>query len=131
MYHTIIIVGNVGKDAEMRYTPAGQAVTSFSIAANNQYTDKSGQKVKETIWFKIEAWGTQAENCNKFVKKGMMVLVEGRLKHDQATGGPRIWEAADGSKKASFEITVSTIRFLSRVEHEQEEKVVENGDLTF
>ncbi len=61
MYHTIIIVGNVGRDPEMRYTPAGQAVTSFSVATNRNYTNSAGAQVKETIWFRVSAWGKQAE----------------------------------------------------------------------
>jgi len=113
MYHTLIIVGNVGKDPEMRYTPSGQAVTSFSVATNREYTTGNGEKVKETIWFRITTWGKQAEVCNQYVKKGMKVLVDGRLTPDKATGGPRVWTKNDGSAGASFEVTASTVRFLS------------------
>ena len=113
MYHTLIIVGNVGRDAEMRYTPSGQAVTSFSVASNRQYTANSGEQVKETIWFRITTWGKQAEICNQYVKKGSKVLVEGRLTPDQSTGGPRIWNDQSGSPRASFEVTANTVRFLS------------------
>ena len=113
MYHTLIIVGNVGKDPEMRYTPSGQAVTSFSVATNRQYTTGNGEQVKETIWFRVTTWGKQAEVCNQYVKKGMKVLVEGRLTPDKATGGPRVWTKNDGSAGASFEVTAGTVRFLS------------------
>lgn len=113
MYHTLIIVGNVGKDPEMRYTPSGQAVTSFSVATNRQYTTGNGEQVKETIWFRVTTWGKQAEVCNQYVKKGMKVLVEGRLTPDKATGGPRVWTKNDGSPAASFEVTAGTVRFLS------------------
>ena len=113
MYHTLIIVGNVGKDPEMRYTPSGQAVTSFSVATNRQYTSGNGEQVKETVWFRVTTWGKQAEICNQYVKKGMKVLVEGRLTPDKATGGPRVWTKQDGSAGASFEVTASTVRFLS------------------
>jgi len=113
MYHTLIIVGNVGKDPEMRYTPSGQAVTSFSVATNRQYTTGNGEQVKETVWFRVTTWGKQAEICNQYVKKGMKVLVEGRLTPDKATGGPRVWTKSDGSAGASFEVTASTVRFLS------------------
>ena len=113
MYHTIIVVGNVGRDAEMRYTPSGAAVASFSVATNRQYTASSGEQVKETVWFRISAWGKQAEVCNQYVKKGMKVLVEGRLNADPNTGGPRIWTGQDGSSRASFEVTAATVRFLS------------------
>lgn len=113
MYHTIIIVGNVGKDPEMRYTPSGQAVTSFSVATNRQYSASNGEQVKETIWFRVSTWGKQAEICNQYVKKGSKVLIEGRLTPDKNTGGPRIWTKQDGSAGASFEVTASTVRFLS------------------
>ena len=83
MYHTIIIVGNVGRDPEMRYTPAGQAVTSFSVATNRNYTNSAGAQVKETIWFRVSAWGKQAETCNQYLHKGSKVLIEGRLTPDQ------------------------------------------------
>src|SRR3972149_11971043 len=89
MYHTIIIVGNLGKDPEMRYTPSGQAVTSFSVATSRQYTGQNGQKVKETIWFRVSAWGKQAETCNQYLRKGSKVLVEGRLTPDPGSGGGR------------------------------------------
>jgi len=113
MYHTLIIVGNVGKDPEMRYTPSGQAVTSFSVATNRQYTASNGEQVKETIWFRVSAWGKQAEVCNQYLRKGSKVLIEGRLTPDKSTGGPRIWTKQDGSAGASFEVTASTVRFLS------------------
>ena len=113
MYHTVIVVGNVGRDAEMRYTPSGQAVASFSVATNRNTPHPDGEQVKETVWFRISAWGKQAEVCNQYVKKGMKVLVEGRLTADQGTGGPRIWTGNDGSPRASFEVTAATVRFLS------------------
>jgi single-strand DNA-binding protein len=113
MYQTIIIAGNVGRDPEMRYTPSGQAVTSFSVATNRQYTSNNGELVKETIWFRVSAWGKQAETCNQYLKKGSKVLVEGRLTADPATGGPRIWQAQDGASRASFEVSAQTVRFLS------------------
>jgi len=113
MYHTLIIVGNVGKDPEMRYTPSGQAVTSFSVATNRQYTTGNGEQVKETVWFRVTTWGKQAEVCNQYVKKGMKVLVEGRLTPDKETGGPRVWNRQDGTSAASFEVTAGTVRFLS------------------
>ena len=113
MFHTIIVAGNVGKDPEMRYTPSGQAVTSFSVATSRQYTGNNGEQVKETIWFRVSTWGKLAETCNQYVKKGSKVLIEGRLTPDKATGGPRIWTKQDGSAGASFEITANTVRFLS------------------
>lgn len=116
MYHTIIIVGNLGHDPEMRYTPSGHPVTNFSMAANRQYTASDGQVVKETIWFRVTTWGKQAEACNQYLKKGSKVLVEGRLIPDPATGGPRIYDKKDGSAGASFEVSANTVRFLSSQE---------------
>jgi single-strand DNA-binding protein len=113
MYHTIIIVGNLGKDPEMRYTPSGQAVTSFNVATNRQYTGSDGNMVKETIWFRISVWGKQAESCSQYLKKGSKVLIEGRLNADPQTGGPKIWTRQDGSAGSSFEVTANTVRFLS------------------
>ncbi len=113
MYQSLTIVGNVGKEPEMRYTPSGQAVTSFSVATNRQYTNNNGQQVKETIWFRVSAWGKLAETCNQYLHKGSKVLVEGRLTADPNTGGPRIWQKQDGSAGASFEVTANTVRFLS------------------
>ncbi len=111
-FHTIILIGNLGRDPEMRYTPSGQPVTSFSVASNRSYTGSDGQKVDETIWFRVTAWGKQAETCNQFLHKGSKVLVEGRLQPDK-NGGPRIWQKQDGTSGASFEVTASTVRFLS------------------
>jgi single-strand DNA-binding protein len=111
-FHTVILIGNLGRDPEMRYTPSGQPVTSFSVASNRSYTGSDGQKVDETIWFRVTAWGKQAETCNQYLRKGSKVLVEGRLVPDK-NGGPRIWSKQDGTSGASFEVTASTVRFLS------------------
>jgi single-strand DNA-binding protein len=113
MYHTIIIAGNLGRDPEMRYLPSGQAVCNFSVATNRQYTNSDGQQIKETTWFRISSWGRLAEICNQYLRQGSKVLVEGRLVSDPATGGPRIWTRQDGSAGASYEISASTVRFLS------------------
>jgi single-strand DNA-binding protein len=112
-FHTALFVGNLGRDPEMRYTPDGKAVTNFSIAVNDDYTNNTGERVNRTIWVRISAWGKQAENCNQYLKKGSKVLVEGRLIADQATGGPRVWTGQDGSTRASFEVSAQTVRFLS------------------
>ncbi len=113
MFHTIIIVGNLGRDPEMRYLPSGQAVTNFSVAVNDNYTNNQGEKVERTIWMRISTWGKQAETCNQYLKKGSKVLVEGRLVADSATGGPRTYARQDGTYAASFEVSAQTVRFLS------------------
>jgi single-strand DNA-binding protein len=112
-YQKIVITGNLGRDPEMRYTPSGQAVTSFSVAVNESYTAANGEKVKRTIWFRVTAWGKQAEICNQYLKKGSLVLVDGRMTADPHTGGPKIWTKQDGSAGASFEVSAATVRFLS------------------
>jgi single-strand DNA-binding protein len=111
MFHKIILVGNLGRDPEMRYTPSGQAVTNLSVATNRTYTDSGGSQVKETAWFRVSVWGKQAETCNQYLRKGRSVLVEGRLVPDE-NGNPRIWNRQDGSPAASFEVTAQTVRFL-------------------
>ena len=111
MFHKLILVGNLGRDPEMRYTPGGQAVTTLSVASNRTYTDSSGNQVKQTIWFRVEVWGKQAESCHQYLRKGRPVLVEGRLNPDD-NGNPRIWTAQDGTPRASFEVTAETVRFL-------------------
>ena len=87
-FHTIIIVGNLGRDPEMRYLPSGQAVTSFSVASSRSYTNNQGEKVDETIWFRVSVFGKMAETCNQYLQKGSKVLVEGRLQADK-NGSPR------------------------------------------
>ncbi len=112
MYQQITIVGYLGRDPEMRFTPSGQAVTSFSVATSRSYTTNAGQKVDETTWFRVSVWGAQAESCNQYLKKGRPVLVVGRLRPDPQTGGPNIYTRNDGTPGASFEINAQNVRFL-------------------
>lgn len=119
MYHTVIIVGNLGRDPEMRYTPSGQAVTDLNVATNRQYTSSDGTQVKETTWFRVAVWGRMAEATSQYLRKGSRVLVEGRLNPDPATGGPRVWTGQDGAARASYEVTGVVVKFLSsRAENE-------------
>jgi single-strand DNA-binding protein len=113
MYQKLVIVGNLGTDPEMRYTPSGQAVTNFSVATNRGYTSSDGNKVDETTWFRVSVWGKQAESTNQYLKKGNKVLVEGRLNPDRDTGGPRLWTRQDGTSAASFEMTAEAVKFLT------------------
>ena len=113
MYQKITIVGNLGRDPEMRYMADGTAVTSFSVATSRSWTGKDGQRQDETLWFRVNVWGRQAETTNQYLSKGKKVLVEGVLQGDAATGGPRLWSRQDGSMAASFEIRADTVRFLS------------------
>jgi len=105
MYHKLTIVGNLGKDPEMKYTTDGKAVTTFSVAASN--------RKDETVWFRVSTWDKQAETCNQYLHKGSKVLVEGALKAD-AQGNPRTYERKDGGGwAASFEVVASSVKFLS------------------
>jgi len=110
-YHTIIVVGRLGRDPELRFTPSGQAVCNLSVATDHSYTSRDGQRVSQTTWFRVTVWGKQAETVNQFLAKGRQVLVEGRLNSDE-NGGPRVWTRQDGTPSASYEITANTVRFL-------------------
>jgi len=127
MYQKIVVVGNLGRDPEMRYTPSGQAVTNISVATNRRYTDSNGQRVDETTWFRVSVWGNQAEAVNQYLQQGSRVLVEGRLNPDPETGGPRIWTRNDGTPGASFEINAFRVVFLSTREEDQAYQASESG----
>ena len=114
MYQKIIIVGNLGRDPEMRYTPDGTPVTTLSVATNRKWTNQDGTPGEETTWFRVTAWRRTAETAAKYLSKGRQVLIEGRLKPDPQTGGPKIWQRRDGTAGASYEVTADTIRFLGQ-----------------
>lgn len=103
----VILVGNLGSDPEMRYTPNGKAVTSFRMATNRRYTTPDGESREETDWFRVSVWGKQAEQCNQFLSKGRQVYVEGRLH-------ARNWEGQDGQMRTSLEVTAERVLFLGR-----------------
>ena len=112
-FQTILIVGHLGREPEMRYSPSGQAVTNFNLAVNRQHSGSNGQSSKETTWFRVSTWGKTAENCSEYLHKGSLVLVEGRLVCDPETGGPRLYTRKDGTPSASFEVMANTVRFLT------------------
>jgi single-strand DNA-binding protein len=114
MYQRLTIVGNLGRDPEMRYTQDGTPVTNFSVATNRRWTNQDGSQGEETVWFRVTAWRRLAEVCNEYLEKGRQVLVEGRLQADRETGGPRVWTGRDGQARASFEVTAQTVKFLGR-----------------
>ncbi len=111
MYQRLVLVGNLGRDPEMRYTPQGTPVTSFPVATSRKYNTADGQHKEETVWFRVSVWGKQAETVNQYLTKGRQVLVEGTLVGDE-NGGPRIWTTQDGKPRASFEVRAYTVRFL-------------------
>lgn len=112
-FHTIVIVGNLGKEPELKFAPNGNGVCELNVASNRQYTNAAGEKVKEVTWFRVSVWGKQAESCSTYLHKGSSVLVEGELRPDKETGGPRVYQRTDGSSGASYEVTARTVRFLS------------------
>jgi len=122
----VMLIGNVGNDPEMRYTPGGNPVTSFSVATNRRYTDSNGETKEETEWFRVIAWRKLAESCNQFVTKGKRVYVEGRLR-------TRNWEGQDGQKRVSVEVVANRVIFLDRraTVSVPEEGEIEPGDLPF
>lgn len=136
MHQRIIIVGNLGGDPEMRYMPDGTAVTNFSLATNRKWTDGQGNPAEEVTWFRVSAWRKMAENCNQYLQKGSKVLVEGRLRPDPATGGPRTYPRQGGTVGASYEIAADTVRFLSSRDDSDygepvRETAVEEDDIPF
>ena len=105
MYQKIIIVGNLGSDPEMRYTPNGTPVTNFNVATNRVWKDPQGEQHKETTWFRVNAWNRQAETCNEFLRKGSSVLVEG-------TVSASAWKTQEGEPRATLEVRAQIVRFL-------------------
>ena len=93
----ITVIGNLGNEPEMRFTPSGRPVTSFRVATNWRYTTPEGERKEETEWFTVVAWGRLAEQCNQFLTKGRLVYIEGRLRM-------RTWEGQDGQRRARNEI---------------------------
>lgn len=122
----VILVGNLGSDPEMRYTPDGKAVTSFRMATNRRYTTSAGEAREETDWFRVSVWGKQAEQCNQFLSKGRQVYAEGRLH-------ARNWEGQDGQMRTSLEVTADRVLFLGKREPGSlpEEGDLEPEDLPF
>ena len=113
MYHKILLVGNLGRDPEMRYLQSGTSVTSFSMATSEKWTGQDGQPQERTIWWRVSVFGKSGEAVNEYLKKGSKVLVEGRMNADPKTGNPRLWSGQDGQMRSSFEVTALTVKFLS------------------
>lgn len=105
MYNKMTAIGRVGNDPEMRYTPSGSAVTSFSLATNERYTTRDGERREETEWFRVVAWDRLAEICNQYLTKGRQVYVEGRLKSDS-------WVGNDGQTRFRNEIIAREVKFI-------------------
>ena len=108
----VILIGNLGKDPEVRYTPGGQAVANFSLATNESWTDKSGQKQERTEWHRIVVWGKVAELCGEYLSKGRQVYLEGKLQ-------TREWNNKEGVKQQTTEVVASQVTFLQGGERGQ------------
>jgi len=103
--HKITIIGHLGRDPEMKYTPDGQGVTTFSVASSRKYKTAAGEQREETEWFNVSAWGKLAEICNQYLTKGKQVYVEGRLKS-------RTYQTQAGETRFSLDVSCSEIQFL-------------------
>ncbi|MGB7846260.1 MAG: single-stranded DNA-binding protein [Candidatus Acidiferrum sp.] len=101
----VILVGRLGRDPETRFTSGGQAVANFSVATDETYKDRSGERQKRTEWHKIVVWGKQAEIAQQYLKKGSLVFIEGRIQS-------REWQDKEGQKRTSFEIVATNFRML-------------------
>ena len=101
----VILVGNLGRDPELRYIPSGQAVANFTLATNDRWRDKEGNNQERTEWHRIVVWGKSAENCAQYLQKGRSVYIEGRLQ-------TREWEDKDGNKRQTTETIAQTVQFL-------------------
>lgn len=112
-YQKLIIVGNLGKDPEMRYMPDGTPVTTLNVATTYRWNSPDGTKNEETTWFRVTAWRRDAEIAAQYLTKGRQVMIEGRLTPDKATGGPKIWTRQDGTAGASFEVRADRIVLLA------------------
>lgn len=109
MYQQLTIVGNLGGDPELRYTPQGTPVANFSVAVNETWTT-DGEKQERVTWFRVTVWRRMAEVCSQYLSKGRQVMVVGTLRSEN--GNPRIWEDNSGNARASFEVTAQTVKFL-------------------
>jgi single-strand DNA-binding protein len=105
-FNKIIIVGNLGRDPELRYTPQGVAVCNFSLATNEKKRDKSGELQDVTTWFRVTLWRNQAENAAKYLTKGRPVYIEGRL-------GVEEWTDRDGKSRYTLEVQATDMQFIS------------------
>ena len=111
----VMIIGNIGTDPEMRYTPNGNPVTSFRMATSRGYTSPDGERRQDTEWFTIVAWNQLAEQCNQYLAKGRRAYVEGRLRS-------RTWEGQDGQTRFRNEIIANRVLFLDRAPENQAEE---------
>jgi len=109
----IILIGHAGQDAEVRYTPNGDSVASFSLAVSNRYTNREGQQIDDTEWFRINAWGSRAEFVGNYIKKGMNIYAEGRLKSN-------LYQDNAGETKVSLDVNAFEIQIVQDPDPERQ-----------
>jgi single-strand DNA-binding protein len=102
-----IIIGHLGRDPELRYTPSGKAVATFSVATSRSYTGNDGERQEETEWFRVQAWGRLSEVCNQYLRKGSKIFVEGRLSTNR-------WTDREGLMRFDVRVTATEIQMLDR-----------------
>ena len=105
-FNRVFLIGNLGKDPEVKFVPGGQAVANFTVATNESWTDKAGQKQERTEWHRIVAWGKTAELCGEYLTKGRQCHIEGKIQ-------TREWNNKEGVKQYTTEIVASAVLFLS------------------
>lgn len=111
-FQQLIVVGNLGRDPEMRYMPNGDAVTDISVATTRVWNGNDGARNEETTWIRASLWRRQAEIASQYLQKGRQVMLIGRLRPDPTTGGPRTYERQDGTVGASYEMHVTQLVLL-------------------
>lgn len=115
-----MLIGRLGADPELRYTPSGDPVANFSLATSRSYTDNSsGERVDKTEWFDIVVWGKQAENVNQYLSKGRLVYVEGRFESREYVGN-------DGQNRKAYEVRAFTVQFLESLQDNNQNQETES-----
>ncbi|MCB2179772.1 single-stranded DNA-binding protein [bacterium] len=118
----VMIIGHLGRDPEMRYTPSGRPVTNFNVATSRSWNTSDGERRTETEWFNIVAWGNLAEICNQYLKKGQQVYIEGRLQ-------TRKWEDEDGNRRSSVEVVAKEMVMLGTRKRSDSDSAADSEDL--
>lgn len=124
MLNKVMLIGRLGKDPELKYTQGGMPIANFTVATDDSYTDKEGNRVEKTEWHRIVVFDRQAENCNNYLSRGSLVYVEGSLQ-------TRKWQDQQGQDRYTTEIRARTVRFLDRKGDRQAVQTGEEGEARF
>ena len=120
----VILMGNVTRDPELRYTPGGAAVANFGLAINRKWKTRDGRQDEETCFVDVEAWARLAEVCHDYLRKGSPAMVEGRLKLDQ-------WESKDGQKRSKLRVVAENVQFLGKREGRSQAEAPVDDEIPF